>query len=308
VPELPDIAAYLVALKERVVGCPLVAVRLASPFLLRSVDPPLKEVQRRRVIGLRRLGKRIVFDLEGDLHLVLHLMIAGRLHWKASGARLATKTALAAFDFPEGTLLLSEAGSKKRASLSIVRGEAGLAEHARGGLEVLESDAAGFRATLTRENHTLKRALTDPRLFSGIGNAYSDEILHRAKLSPAKLTSRLSDDEVSRLYEATRGVLGEWTDRLTAQARRAFPEKVTAFREGMAVHGRFGKPCPVCGTKVQRIVYAENESNYCPTCQTGGKLLADRALSQLLRGDWPKTLEELEERKRIPSPAGRGRG
>jgi formamidopyrimidine-DNA glycosylase len=227
-------------------------------------------------------------------------MIAGRLHWRPGGAGLATKTSLAAFDFPEGTLVLTEAGSKKRASLHLVRGEAGLAEHARGGLEVLEADAAAFRAALSRENHTLKRALTDPRLFSGIGNAYSDEILHRARLSPAKLTARLGEEEVSRLYEATRVVLQEWTERLTAQARESFPEKVTAFREGMAVHGRFGKPCPVCGTKVQRIVYAENESNYCPTCQTQGKLLADRALSQLLKKDWPRTLEELDERKRKP--------
>jgi formamidopyrimidine-DNA glycosylase len=299
-PELPDIAAYLTALEPRVVGQLLVKVRLASPFLLRSVEPPIARTEGRQVVGLRRLGKRIVFDLEGDLHLVLHLMIAGRLHWKARGTRLATKTSLAAFDFLEGTLVLTEAGSKKRASLYIVRGEAGLAEHARGGLEVLEANLPAFRSALTRENHTLKRALTDPRLFSGIGNAYSDEILHRAKLSPAKLTSRLAEEAISTLYNATRDVLGEWTERLTAQARRAFPEKVTAFREGMAVHGRFGKPCPICGTKVQRIVYAENESNYCPTCQTGGKLLADRALSPLLRGDWPKTLEELEERKRTP--------
>jgi formamidopyrimidine-DNA glycosylase len=300
VPELPDIAAYLTALEPRVVGQRLVRVRLASPFLLRSVEPPLAQVEGSRVLGLRRLGKRIVFDLEGDLHLVLHLMIAGRLHWRPAGAALATRTSLAAFDFPEGALVLTEAGSKKRASLHIVRGEAGLAEHARGGLEVLESDLSGFREALTLENHTLKRALTDPRLLSGIGNAYSDEILHRARLSPARLTSRLSDEEISTLYLSTRDVLGEWTERLAAQARKSFPEKVTAFREGMAVHGRYGKPCPVCGTKVQRIVYAENEANYCPTCQTGGKLLADRALSQLLRSDWPKTLEELEERKRTP--------
>jgi formamidopyrimidine-DNA glycosylase len=239
-----------------------------------------------------------VFDLEDDLHLVLHLMIAGRLHWKPGGASLTTRTSLAAFDFPQATLLLTEAGSKRRASLHLVRGEKALAEHARGGIEVLDADLASFRSALTRENHTLKRALTDPRLFSGIGNAYSDEILHRAKLSPAKLTHRLTEEEISRLYEATRGALAEWTDRLTAQAQKAFPEKVTAFREGMAVHGRFGKPCPVCGTRVQRIVYAENESNYCPTCQTAGKLLADRALSQLLKKDWPRTLEELEERKR----------
>ena len=224
-------------------------------------------------------------------------MIAGRLHWKGAGARVAGRTSLAAFDFPGGVLLLTEAGSKKRAALHVVRGREGLAEHARGGLEVLEANSAAFREALTRENHTVKRALTDPRLFSGIGNAYSDEILHRAKLSPAKLTSRLTEDEISRLHGATQTVLGEWTERLTDRARTAFPEKVTAFREGMAVHGRYGKPCPACGTKVQRIVYAANESNYCPTCQTGGKLLADRALSQLLRKDWPKTLEEMEERK-----------
>jgi formamidopyrimidine-DNA glycosylase len=297
-PELPDVVAYLTALEPRVLGTRLVRVRLASPFLLRTFDPPITAVEGKQVVGLRRLGKRIVFDLEGDLHLVLHLMIAGRLHWKKSVAGLTARTSLAAFDFPDGTLLLTEAGSKKRASLHLVRGEDAVAEHGRGGLEVLDADLAGFRAALTRENHTLKRSLTDPRLFSGIGNAYSDEILHRARLSPTKLTSRLSEKEIAALYSAVRSSLAEWTDRLTAQARKAFPEKVTAFREGMAVHGRYGKPCPVCGTKVQRIVYAENESNYCPTCQTGGKLLADRALSQLLKGDWPKTLEELEERKK----------
>ena len=302
-PELPDIAAYLAALEPRVVGQPLLGVRIASPFLLRTFDPPITAAEGKTVRGLSRLGKRIVLELEDDLFLVLHLMIAGRLHWKAAGTRLAGRTSLAAFDFPGGVLLLTEAGAKKRASLHLVRGESALAEHARGGLEVLESDLAAFRAALMRENHTVKRALTDPRLFSGIGNAYSDEILHRAKLSPAKLTSRLSEDEISRLYGATRAVLGEWTDRLTASARRSFPEKVTAFREGMAVHGRYGKPCPDCDTKVQRIVYAENESNYCPTCQTGGKLLADRALSQLLKGDWPKTLEELEERKKPTRPS-----
>jgi formamidopyrimidine-DNA glycosylase len=296
-PELPDVSAYLVALEPRVVGKPLLAVRVASPFLVRTFDPPISVAEGKTVRRVSRLGKRIVFELEGDLFLVLHLMIAGRLHWKGAVHRLAGRTALAAFDFPGGVLLLTEAGSKKRAGLHVVRGREGLAEHSRGGLEVLEADAGSFRSALTRENHTVKRALTDPRLFSGIGNAYSDEILHRARLSPAKLTSRLSDDEISRLYGATRAVLGEWTDRLTAQARKAFPEKVTAFREGMTVHGRYGKPCPACGTTVQRIVYAENESNYCPTCQTGGKLLADRALSQLLRKDWPKTLEEMEERK-----------
>jgi formamidopyrimidine-DNA glycosylase len=296
-PELPDIAAYLVALEPRVAGKPLERVRLGSPFVLRSVDPPLPEVEGRRVVGLRRLGKRIVFDLEGDLHIVLHLMIAGRLHWKTEAVPVAAKNALAAFDFLDGTLLLTEAGSKKRASLHVVRGEAALEEHARGGLEVLEADRDAFRMALTHENHTLKRALTDPRLFSGIGNAYSDEILHRARLSPAKLTSRLSAEEIARLHRAACDVLGDWTGRLTEEARKRFPEKVTAFREGMAVHGRFGKPCPVCGTKIQRIVYAENESNYCPTCQTGGKLLADRALSRLLKTDWPRTLEELEQRK-----------
>ena len=299
-PELPDVVAYLTALQPRVLGKPLGGVRLGNPFLLRTFDPPITAVEGKKVVGLRRLGKRIVFDLEDDLHLVLHLMIAGRLHWKESVTGLKTRTALAAFDFPDGTLLLTEAGSKRRASLHLVRGEEAVAEHGRGGLEVLDADLGGFRAALTRENHTLKRALTDPRLFSGIGNAYSDEILHRARLSPAKLTSRLKENEIAALYEAVRGSLAEWADRLTEQARKAFPEKVTAFREGMAVHGRYGKPCPVCGTKVQRIVYAENESNYCPMCQTGGKLLADRALSQLLKGDWPKTLEELEERKKAP--------
>ncbi len=297
-PELPDVAAYLTALQPRVVGRPLLHLRLASPFLLRTFDPPITAIEGKRIVGLRRLGKRIVFDFEGDLHLVLHLMIAGRLHWRPSVASLASRTSLAAFEFPDGTLLLTEAGSKKRAALHLVRGEEAVAEHARGGLEVLESDLESFRAALTRENHTVKRALTDPRLFSGIGNAYSDEILHRARLSPAKWTSRLTEEEIASLHEAARRTLEEWTGRLTDQARKAFPEKVTAFREGMAVHGRYGQPCPVCGTKIQRIVYAENEANYCPTCQTSGKLLADRALSQLLKKDWPKTLEELEERKR----------
>jgi formamidopyrimidine-DNA glycosylase len=299
-PELPDVVAYLTALQPRVVGQPLVHLRLASPFLLRTFDPPIRAVEGKRVVGLRRLGKRIVFDLEDDLHLVLHLMIAGRLHWRGSATGLASRMSLAAFDFPGGTLLLTEAGSKKRAALHLVRGEEALAEHARGGLEVFGSDLESFRAALTRENHTVKRALTDPRLFSGIGNAYSDEILHRARLSPAKWTLRLMEEEIASLHEAARGTLEEWTERLTSEAKKSFPEKVTAFREGMAVHGRYGKPCPVCGTKIQRIVYAENESNYCPTCQTGGKLLADRALSQLLKKDWPKTLEELEERKRPP--------
>jgi formamidopyrimidine-DNA glycosylase len=297
-PELPDIVAYLAALAPRVVGRRLEAIRLGSPFLLRSIAPPVAEAQGRRVVGLERIGKRIVLVLEGELFLVLHLMIAGRLHWKKRGARVGGRGPLAALDFDDGTLVLTEASKKKRASLHLVRGRAALESFDRGGLEVLDADLARFREALTRESHTLKRALTDPRLFSGIGNAYSDEILHRARLSPAKLTRRLSDEESARLHAAVVAVLGEWASRLTAEAAKAFPEKVTAFREGMAVHGRYGQPCPVCGTPVQRIVYAENESNYCPTCQTEGRLLADRALSQLLRGDWPKTLEELDERKR----------
>ena len=318
-PELPDVVAYIAALEPRVVGRRLAAVRLASPFLLRTFDPPIREVEGRRVVGLRRLGKRLVFDLENNLHIVLHLMISGRLHWRASAAKLAGKMALAAFDFENGTLVLTEASSRKRASLHLVRGEAALSDFERGGLEVLGADLESFRRALMRENHTVKRALTDPRLFSGIGNAYSDEILHRARLSPAKWTSRLTEEEIDRLYRATRDTLEEWTGRFVAEAAKAFPEKVTAFRDGMAVHGRYGKPCPDCGSPVQRIVYAENESNYCATCQTGGKLLADRALSQLLKGDWPKTLDELEERKgsamgsgtagaplTLPTPPARG--
>ncbi len=297
-PELPDILGYLAALEPRVVGKRLEAVRLGSPFLLRSVSPPLSAAEGRSVIGLRRIGKRIVLALEGGLFLVLHLMVAGRLHWKKRPGRVGGRGALASFDFPDGSLVLSEASTKKRASLHIVAGEANLEELDRGGIEVLEADLPRFRDALLRENHTLKRALTDPRLFSGIGNAYSDEILHRARLSPAKLTQRMSEEEIGRLHAATRAVLGEWVEKLSAEAGKTFPEKVTAFREGMAVHGRYGKPCPVCGSPVQRIVYAENEANYCATCQTGGKLLADRALSQLLRGDWPRTLEELEERMR----------
>jgi formamidopyrimidine-DNA glycosylase len=296
VPELPDILAYLGALEPRVVGRTLERVRLGSPFLLRSVSPPIAEAAGRRVERLSRLGKRLVFELEGGLRLVLHLMIAGRLHWRPPGAKVGGRGALAAFDFEDGSLVLTEAGTKRRASLHRVR-EDGVSALDRGGLEVLDSDLAAFRAALARESHTVKRALTDPRLFSGIGNAYSDEILHRARLSPARLTSRLTEEETERLWHATRGTLGEWSARLVDDARKAFPEKVTAFRDGMAVHGRYGKPCPVCGTPIQRIVYAENESNYCPTCQTGGRLLADRALSQLLKSDWPKTLEELEERK-----------
>jgi formamidopyrimidine-DNA glycosylase len=297
VPELPDIVAYVAALKPRVVGRRLEAVRLKSPFLLRSVDPPLREAEGRKVVSVRRIGKRIALSLEGDLFLVLHLMIAGRLHWKKRGAKTGGRVNLAAFDFADGTLLLTEASQKKRASLHLARGEGSLAEFDRGGLEVMEASLAAFRAALARENRTLKRALTDPRLFSGIGNAYSDEILHAARLSPVKLTSRLTGEEAERLWRGARRTLESWTASLVAEAEKAFPEKVTAFREGMAVHGRYGKPCPVCGSPVQRIVYAENEANYCATCQTGGKLLADRSLSQLLRGDWPKTLEELEERK-----------
>lgn len=294
-PELPDVVVYIESLQSRVVGKLLQRIRLASPFLLRSVQPTIRDVENTRVLGLRRLGKRIVFCLERELFLILHLMIAGRLHWKPAGSRIPGKLGLAAFDFPDGTLTLTEAGTKKRAALHIARGENTLLRHDPGGLEVLEAAAGEFRAALTRENHTLKRALTDPRIFSGIGNAYSDEILHRAQLSPLKRTDQLREDEIARLHRAARQTLVEWTQRLREEAGERFPEKVTAFREGMAVHGRYRLPCPVCGSPVQRIVYAENETNYCPTCQTGGRLLADRSLSRLLRDDWPRTLEELEE-------------
>jgi formamidopyrimidine-DNA glycosylase len=293
-PELPDVVVYLECLRPRVVGEVLHKVRLISPFLLRSVEPPLARAEGRTVRGLRRLGKRLVFDLGEELFLVLHLMIAGRLHWKAPGAKPPGRIGLAAFDFAGGTLLLTEAGTKRRASLHVVRGEGPLAAHQPGGLEVLEADLAVFRAALLRENHTLKRALTDPRLFSGIGNAYSDEILHRARLSPLTWTRRLSDDESARLFDAARATLREWLERLRAEAGDGFPEKVTAFRAGMAVHGRFRQPCPVCGGTVQRIVHAENETNYCPRCQTGGKVLADRSLSRLLKDDWPRSAEEWE--------------
>jgi formamidopyrimidine-DNA glycosylase len=294
-PELPDISAYREALALRIDGTRLEKIRLASPFLLRTVEPPLAECEGRRAAGVRRLGKRIVIALEGELFLVLHLMITGRLRWLERGAKLPGKLGLAAFDFERGTLVLTEAGSKRRASLHVLRGEPALAAQDRGGIEVLECSQAEFEAALARENHTLKRALTDPRLFSGIGNAYSDEILHRARLSPLQWTSRLDAQARTRLFEAVRGVLGEWVGRFVGEARARWPEKVTAFREEMAVHGKFGQPCPVCGEKVQRIVYAENECNYCARCQTEGRLLADRALSRLLHGDWPRTLEELEE-------------
>jgi formamidopyrimidine-DNA glycosylase len=294
VPELPDITVYLEALERRVVDQPLQQVRLASPFLLRSVEPSLSEARGRRVRQMRRLGKRIVFCLEGDLFLVLHLMIAGRLRWKEAGARIPRRLGSAALDFPGGTLLVTEAGTRKRASLHMVRGAPALAAFDRGGVEVLECSAAEFASVLGRENHTLKRALTDPRLFSGIGNAYSDEILHRARLSPLRLTSSLSAEEGERLFAATVDTLRQWIGRLRRETAGDFPEEVTAFRQGMAVHGRFRKPCPDCGTAVQRIVYASNECNYCPRCQTAGRVLADRALSRLLKDDWPRTIEELE--------------
>ena len=309
-PELPDIAVYVEHLARRVAGEAVLRVRLRSPFVVRSVAPPIASAEGRRVEAVRRLGKRIVLSLEGDLHLVLHLMIAGRLRWRpgAAPAPIPGKLGLAAFDFAKGTLLLTEASPKKRAWIRLAAGTEALAALDPGGLEVLEADLPSFRTALTMENHTLKRALTDPRLFSGIGNAYSDEILHRAKLSPVALTRKLGDAEVARLYGAALATLVEWTDRLRKESGDAFPEKVTAFRGEMAVHGKFEKPCPVCGTPVQRIVYAENETNYCPDCQTGGRLLADRSLSRLLRGDWPKTLEEMEESKeerRVPPHVSR---
>ena len=296
-PELPDIRVYLDCLEPRCVGRPLERIRVLGPSVLRSVEPPLAELEGRRVEGLRRLGKRIVFALEDEFFLVLHLMIAGRLSWRKRGTRPSRKVGLAVFDFPDGSLWLTEASTKKRASLFAVRGETELAGHDPGGLEVLEASPAAFRERLRSQNRTLKRALTDPSILSGIGNAYSDEILHRARLSPVTWTSRLSDAELDTLHGACVASLEEWTARLREQVGDAFPEKVTAFRPGMAVHGRFGAPCPDCGAPVQRIVYAENETNYCAPCQTGGKLLADRALSRLLRGDWPRSLEELEARK-----------
>lgn len=297
-PELPDIRLYLSALTPRLVGQPLLAVRLASPFLLRTVTPPLAVTHGRHFTAVSRLGKRIVLHLEGGLALVIHLMVAGRFRWLAAGKRPPGKLGLACFDLPTGTLALTEAGSKRRASLHLVDGPEALAAFDRGGLEVDRATPAEFAERLRAENHTLKRALTDPTILDGIGNAYSDEILHAARLSPLRLTRQLEDAEMNRLHQACRGVLEDWTARLAAATGERFPEKVTAFRDGMAAHGRYGQPCPACGTPIQRIRYAENETNYCPTCQTGGRLLADRALSRLLHDDWPRTLEALEERRR----------
>ena len=298
VPELPDITAYIGALESRIIGQPLERVRLASAFLLRTVDPPLASVEGHTVHELRRVGKRIAIGLDADLWLVLHLMIAGRLHWRAPGAKLAGRQSLAAFDFPNGSLILTEAGAKRRASLHILKGEESLRTFDAGGMDIFSGNVESFRARLTAENHTLKRALTDPRLVSGVGNAYSDEILHAAQLSPIALTQRLNPQEWERLFAAARHVLGFWMERLGADVKTQFPEKVTAFREGMAVHGRYGKPCPRCGDNVLRIRYADKETNYCARCQTGGKVLADRSLSRLLGSDWPRTLEELEALKR----------
>jgi len=301
-PELPDVTVYLEALQQRLVGERLENILLKNPFLLRTAEPPLQACVGRKVVQLRRLGKRIAFGFEGDLWLVLHLMIAGRLHWYAKDHRGKVRTPLLQLEFSSGTLTLTEAGTKRRAALHVVSGEQNLLEHDRGGLEVFDVSFAEFRERLSLTNHTLKRALTDPTLLSGIGNAYSDEILHRARLSPMTQTRHLSDDEWQRLFAATRETLTHWTNLLRQEAAGAFPEKVTAFHKGMAVHGRYGEPCPVCGTAIQRIRYAENETNYCPRCQTGGKLLADRSLSRLLKDDWPKTIESLENQKR-PSRA-----
>jgi formamidopyrimidine-DNA glycosylase len=294
VPELPDITLYLEHLAPRVLNQILDRIVVRNPFVLRSFDPPISEAAGKRVLGLRRMGKRIVFELEGGLFLVIHLMIAGRFRWRAPGTKPPGKLGLAALEFSTGVLLLTEAGTKRRASVHLVSGADSLTQFDRGGLEVLDSDLASFADRLTFENHTLKRALTDPRLFSGIGNAYSDEILHRARLSPMTLTRRLSEEEITRLYDATRGTLQDWIDRLRREAGDKFPEKVTAFREGMAVHGRYKLPCPDCGTPVQRIRYADNETNYCARCQTGGRLLADRAMSRLLKQDWPRSIDEVE--------------
>lgn len=294
-PELPDIASYLAALTPRIVGQRLLRIVVKSPFLVRTFDPPLESLAGETIEQISRLGKRIVWHFSGDRYLVFHLMIAGRFHWKRAGAMPRGKNDLAAFHLETGTLLLTEASQKKRASLHLVQGPQSLDPFRRGGIEPLECSLNDFRAVLLRENHTLKRALTDPRLFSGIGNAYSDEILHAARLSPVALTSRLTGDEIERLFAATQSTLGLWTSRLVNEANETFPEKVTAFRAEMAVHGRFGQPCPACGTSVQRIRYADNETNYCPRCQTGGKLLADRSLSRLLKDDWPRTIDEWED-------------
>lgn len=295
-PELPDILLYIAALERFIQGRTLDRIELRSPFLLRTVDPPVSEAEGRTVTGFARMGKRIVWHLDGDIHLVFHLMVAGRFHWRKPDAKAGRKTDLAAFRFEHGTLMLTEAASKKRASLHVVRGADALSGHDRRGLEVMDCDLDDFRGALQAENHTLKRALTDPRLFSGIGNAYSDEILHAAGLSPVKWTSRLSDEEIERLFHTTRETLQAWIDRLQADTGDGFPEKVTAFRKEMAVHGKFREPCPVCGTAVQRIAYADNETDYCPRCQTGGKVLADRSLSRILKTDWPRTIDELENR------------
>jgi len=296
-PEFPDVTVYIEALSERVLNHSIQKIRIGSPFVLRSFDPPIGTAEGKKILALRRLGKRIVFELEDDLFLIVHLMIAGRFHWKPRGAKIARKYGQAAFDFHNGTLLLTEAGTKKRAAIHLVRGDAALQEHDPGGLEVLDASIDSFREALTRENHTLKRALTDPHVFSGIGNAYSDEILHRARLSPIRMTQRITDSEIETLFGAVRDSLTQWVDRLRKERGAGFPEKVTAFRPDMAVHGKYGKPCPVCGSPVQRIVHAENETNYCATCQTGGKLLADRSLSRLLKQDWPRSLEAMEEMK-----------
>ena len=297
-PELPDVELYRSALLKRVAGSPIDAMRIGNPFVVRTYEPPIDAAVGRTVHSIRRLGKRLVFALDGELFLVVHLMIAGRLRWRDRGAAIPGKVGLLAFDFPGGTLLLTEAGSKRQAAVHVVEGEAALSEHDPGGLEIFDADLAAFAARLVVDNHTLKRALTDPHIFSGIGNAYSDEILHAARLSPMKLTASLSDEEKGRLFHATRDTLQTWIDRLARESGEDFPEKVTAFRPEMAVHGKFGKPCPVCGEPVQRIVYAHNEANYCARCQTDGRLLSDRALSRLLGRDWPKTLEEMESRKR----------
>jgi formamidopyrimidine-DNA glycosylase len=297
-PELPDISAYITALESRIVGEPVEHVRVASPFLLRTVEPPLASVEGRKVRELRRIGKRIAIGIEDDLWLVLHLMIAGRLHWRDVGAKLAGRNQLAAFDFPKGSLVLTEAGAKRRASLLVLRGEENLSDVDPGGIDVFASNLAAFQAALTAENRTLKRALTDPRIVSGIGNAYSDDILHAAQLSPITLTRKLSSVEWERLFTATRSTLQRWIDQLRSEAQAKFPEKVTAFRKDMAVHGKFGRPCPRCGETIQRIRYADNETDYCAHCQTGGKVLADRGLSRLLGSDWPRTLDELEALRR----------